>query len=164
MKRQFLKAGTLVAIVAAIAFGLPALSKTYWAGHQEMDVVVIVRDASELLRIANANIEVLDGPHSFENQEIRNEEFKSRDDQIFSTDDTGRAEFRCLFFAAGTESLFQESGYVDTDGVWLRVSAEGYHTTYIPVDRQSIRPRNINDDTPILVTVPVGKSQLTTDN
>lgn len=164
MKRYYLILGTILAIVGAIAFGLPALEKIYWAGHREIEVVVIVRDASELTTIANANIEILDGPYSLETPSIRVKEFEARNDQKVTTDDSGRAEFPCRFSAYGSDSLFHKSGYVDTDGVWLRVTAKGYHTTYMPVDRQSLRPRDIKDETPVFVTVPVAKLQPKTEN
>lgn len=164
VNRYFLRIGILIAVVAAIAFGLPALSKTYWVGSQEIDVVVIVRDASALSGIADARIEVLEGPDSLELRDPKIEEFEVKNDQRVITDDSGRAEFPYRFSAAGSSSFFHYSGSVETRAVWLRIQGEGYVTTYIPVDRQSLRTRNIDDETPIFVTVPVAKLQPKTEN
>lgn len=129
-----------------------------WVGSHKLDVHVVVLEASTLQPIPSATIELFDGPHAFEGS-IRIESELTLISQPVSliTNDRGQVQFVHAFFAAGSDGLFETSGYVRTNGVWLRVTAPGYATTYLPIDQQSGRGRSITDDSTILVTVPVAK-------
>jgi hypothetical protein len=158
VRSYFLFTGALLSLALTAAFGLPALQTARWVGSYDLDVYVVVRDASELTPVANAVVEVLEGPHSpLESQHFTLEDFQLCDHGKLVTDERGHTEFSHRFFAAGSTSPFDNSGYVDTGKVWLRVTAEDYCTTYMPVDRQTIRTRNMKEDSPIYVTIPVGK-------
>ena len=74
-----------------------------------------------------------------------------------TTNERGRVTFTHRFSAARRDGLFTSSGYVVTNRTWLRVSASGYRTTFMPLDRQSGRGRDLHDETPICVTVPIGR-------
>ena len=49
-----------------------------------------------------------------------------------------------------------------TARVWLRITASNDKSTIVHLDGQSFRPRDINDETPIVVTVPLGNLDLST--
>lgn len=161
------RAGTIVGVVLALGAlgvaGLSPLTVTAWVGTTELDVYVLVIDASTISPIPDAQIEVVDGPDSpiegphpdidkdFEVVELPG------DPRQLTTDKRGFTKFTHRFHAAGSDGIFRDSGYVDTGRTWLRVSSPGYVTTILPLDRQSIRPRDIHDESPLFVTVPVGK-------
>ena len=160
---QAVVGGFLMALALGV-LSANALTVVSWGGRKGLDVEVIVLDASSLTPLPDTTIEVLDGPASpllgglSPNVDRDFSPAYSPQGTIeLTTDEHGYAQFRHEFFAAGTDRLPTDSGYVDTTGVWLRVTATGYRTTYMPLDRQSVRPRDIHDETPICVTVPVGK-------
>ena len=131
----------------------------YWVGSRSLDVEVLILEASTLKPITDAQIEILEGPPSHHDCSTLNLErdFQATDSAKQVSDRSGRTQFQHRFFAYGSRSWLHNSGRVRTNRLWLRVTAEGYRTPSMPVDRQSILPRDIEDDTPILVTVPVGK-------
>ncbi|MFC1758707.1 hypothetical protein ACFL2H_08055 [Planctomycetota bacterium] len=154
--------GALLIIGAAVFFARQSLTISAWVGSHELDVHVIVVDASTLAPISNATVELFDGPYSpLEGPPPA----VDRDFQIIplensnslTTNRIGHTEFSHRFHAAGNAGLFADTGYVSTGNVWLRVTCSGYVTTHMPVDQQSARPRDINNHAPIWVTVPVGK-------
>jgi len=134
-----------------------------WVGRHKLIVNVVVVDASSLSPVPNAAIEVLEGTDTlFEGgSPIVDGDFKvvdaSSDLVRLTTNDDGYATFAHSFFATGRDSPFTESGNVKTSGIWLRITAPGYRPTLVPVDQQSTQSRDIQDESPILVTVPVGK-------
>jgi len=151
----------VVAAVGLVAFNPPTV--VAWVGRHKLDVHVFVVDASSLTPLSNATVEVLHGPYSPLEGPPPNVD---RDFEIIesgqsgerlTTDERGYTTFTHEFFAAGTDGLFTNSGYVDTRRVWLRITAPGYRTTFMPVDGQSARARDIDDESPIFVTIPVGK-------
>jgi hypothetical protein len=161
------RGATIVGIVLAVGaiafFGLSAGMVIAWVGTRTLDVHVLVVDASSLSPISGANVQALSGPDSPIEGPAPNvdKDFKidtlAGDDAELITDKRGRTKFAYRFHAAGSDGMFKNSGYVDTKTIWLRVTAPGYATTLLPLDRQSVRPRDIDDDTPLFVTVPVGK-------
>ncbi len=158
---QVAAVGVLLMVVAVGM--LPLISDVAWSGHRELDVRMIVLDASELTPLPDATIEVLDGPRSSIDgvpPDVGRDfspVYSPQGTTELTTDEDGYVRFTHKFFASGRRGLFVNSGYVDTTGVWLRVTVSGYRTTYMPVDRQSVRPRDIHDESPICVTVPVGR-------
>jgi hypothetical protein len=154
-------AGVLLVALALLQIGFWNMTEIHWSGTRKLDVYVLVIDASTLTPVPNAKIEALMGPSSpLEGSHASEGQFAAivlPDGTAPVTDHRGRARFRCGFFASGTDGLFKQSGYVDTKQVWLRVSAPGYAKTYMPVDQQSPRPRDLRDQTPICVTAPVGR-------
>lgn len=158
VRKFFLVAGALVLLLLISTYGWRALNSAKWVGYHEVDVQVVVLDASELTPIPHAIVEVLEGPRSpLETERHSLDEFKISEHGKLITSQQGRTDFSHRFWAAGSSGMFEKTGYVDTGNVWIRVTAEGYRTTYIPLDRQSIRVRDIKDDSPIFVTVPIGK-------
>jgi hypothetical protein len=73
------------------------------------------------------------------------------------TDFNGICRFSYKFTAVGSDGPLVHSGYVDTSGIWLRVSAADRPSTLVPLDRQSVRARDIDDVTPLVVTVVLNK-------
>jgi hypothetical protein len=155
--------GGLLMVFAVGVFANNALTVVAWVGRHKLDVHVTVLDASALTPLPNATVEVLYGPESPIEGGLPDvaRDFRRSDlpqgAKGLTTDERGHVTFTQEFFAAGQYSLFRDSGYVSTGRVWLRVTATGYRTTYMPLDRQSGRPRDIHDETPLFVTVPVGR-------
>ncbi len=162
-KRRLLVVGLLFLAASIVGALAPGLTVACWVGRQTLTVYVTVVDASSLAPMSGATIEILHGPASPVEGLAPN---VTRDFEVVQpntapvprTDARGQASFPCEFFAAGQDGMLQNSGYVDTRRVWLRVTASGYHVTYMPLDRQSSRVRDIEDKTPLFVTVPVGKA------
>ena len=162
-KRRLLVAGLLFLAASIVGALAPGLTVACWAGRQTLTVYVNVVDASSLTPVPGATIEILHGPPSPVEGLPPNvtrdfEVVPPNTSPVPRTDARGQTSFPCEFFAAGQDGLFQHSGYVDTRRVWLRVTAPGYHVTYMPLDRQSARARDIEDKSPLFVTVPVGKA------
>lgn len=154
--------GILLIAGAAVYIAIQSISVA-WCGSRELDVHVIVVDASHLTPIPNATIELLTGPPSpLEHPPLDIDRafdvVPSGNPNGLTTNNRGYAQFSHRFFAAGRYGLLEEeSGYIETRWVWLRVTCPGYVTTYMPIDQQSPSPRDIKNSTPIWVTVPLGK-------
>jgi len=153
-----------VPILAATALLFTSIEVHHWVGRKELDVHVLVVDASSLVPVSNATVQILHGPFSpIEGRLTPNVEDDftvvelEGDGNPLTTDEYGRTTFAHKFFAAGSRGSSKDSGYVNTHAVWLRVSAPDYPTTFMPLDGQSSRTRNIDDETPIYATVPIGK-------
>lgn len=136
-----------------------------WVGRRSLDVRVMVLESEQLVPIENAVVEVLDGPHSPLEGPIQSVDTDFSHGQHatapgeLTTNERGIAMFSHEFHAAGSDGLFTNSGYISTKNVWVRVTADGYRTTLMPVDGQSIRPRDISDTSPVCVTVPMGRQE-----
>lgn len=161
-RRDAVVVGTLFSLGAAVSIAVQSFTIVAWVGSHELDVHVIVVDASTLTPIANARVEPLDGPYS--SMEGPTPAVDGEFDVIplenskpLTTNNRGYTRFSHRFHAAGNDGLFTKSGYVDTRQVWLRVTCPGYVTTHLPIDQQSASPRDIKNTTPIWVTVPVAK-------
>lgn len=160
---------SLLAIVLLGVAAVPLLTFQAWVGGKTLPVEILVVDTEELSPVVDANVVAFRGPLSLFDGDIR---WRKQSDFLPNTDsnetvsgvtDTkGRCHFDYRFFAAGSEGLFRHSGYVDTSKVWLRISAADRPTTLVPLDRQSVRPRDIHDLTPIIVTVVLNKCCSTT--
>ncbi|MEZ6058129.1 MAG: hypothetical protein R3C01_15630 [Planctomycetaceae bacterium] len=154
--------GALFILGAAVSIAIQSSTIVAWVGAHELDVHVIVVDASTLTPIANARVEPLNGPYSpmEGSPPAVDSEFDViplENSKTLTTNNRGYTQFSHRFNAAGNDGLFTKSGYVDTRQVWLRVTCPGYVTTYLPIDQQSARPRDIKNSTPIWVTVPIAK-------
>lgn len=156
--------GGSLMLIAIGYFACQAGTATKWCGRQELDVVVLVVDGSSLARISDARVEVLhgpssplEGPHPDVNRAFSVIEVAPSQTYV-TTNERGETSFKHEFFAYGSINAFEDIGYVRLAGVWLRVTASGYQSTILPVDGQSVRPRNIRDKTPVVVTVPLGKA------
>lgn len=161
-RRGTIFTGVVFILGAVVSVALQSLIVATWVGSHELHVHVLVVDASTLRPISNAEVEVLNGPYSpLEGPPpVVNRAFEIiplANDMALTTDDRGRTQFSHRFFAAGSDGLFGETGYVVTGRVWLRVTCPGYVETYLAIDQQSTNPRDIKNDTPIWVTVRVGK-------
>ena len=162
-RRGAVVTGLVFIIGAAICVAIQSFTTTTcWVGSHELRVHVSVVDASTLRPISNAKVELLNGPYSplegpapvvdraFEVISLVN-------GVALTTDDRGHAQFSHRFFAAGSDGLFTKTGYVVTGRVWLRVTCPGHVKTYLAIDQQSANPRDITNDAPIWITVPVAK-------
>ncbi len=69
------------------------------------------------------------------------------------TDSNGRAVMDRRFQAYGTDGYFSSTGRVNTSGVWVQVNAKNYATVTLPLDGQSIRLRDLEDEYPIYLTL-----------
>lgn len=156
-------------LVVGVLFVVPSFfpSRISWSGTKRLEVYVRVIDTDTFEPVPNAKVEVLDGPPS----PLEGKTFSHLKSEFIPatlepgvgelvTDSQGWCTFPHRFFASGSEDRFGESGYVDTSGTWLRVSAQGRGAILIPLDRQSIRPRDINDETPLCVTVPLRRQYI----
>ena len=157
-------AGVLLAIGSIVYVGWSSLTVVAWQGSIKLDVYVVVVDASSLTPVPDATVEVLLGPNSpIEYPPTPNvmndfEVIELIDGTTsLKTDQNGRTTFSNRFRASGTKGLFSDIGSVRTDDLWLRVSAPGYTTTYMPIDQQSYHSRDLHDKRPIHVSVPIGK-------
>ncbi|MEK6238034.1 MAG: hypothetical protein N2C14_25250, partial [Planctomycetales bacterium] len=154
----FISVGTVAGLVVC------SLSSALWVGSSELEVKAFVIDASTLAPIANAQIQEMDGPSSpLEGHHWIAEHHMKPSGRALpgsqATDQYGRVMFKHRFHATGRINAFEDSGYVQTNNVWLRVTAKGYATTFLPLDRQGARARDLHDLTPLYATVPMGKQQ-----
>jgi hypothetical protein len=75
------------------------------------------------------------------------------DTQRFTTDADGQVRFTRRFFAAGERGLLGHSGYVRLTGNWVQIAPPGYGTVLLPLGEESPRPRPIDDNSPVFVTL-----------
>jgi hypothetical protein len=160
-------AGTLVIVGAVVLIVVQSATVTAWSGSHELYVNVSVRDASTLAPIPNAKVELLHGPWSpFEGPlpDVKRafEVIPLKNGTALTTDAHGHTSFSHRFCAYGIDGVFRKTGFVRTADAWLRVTCSGYVETYLPIDQQSLGPRNIRDDSAVYVTVPVAKDLLAT--
>jgi len=113
--------------------------------------------------VQDATIEVLNGPSSPIKgtiQSVDAEFSRSETDNTtrqLLTNERGTVRFVHEFRSAGNDGMFKDTGYISTNHVWVRITADGYQTTVMPVDGQSARPRDSSNTSPVFVTVPVGR-------
>ncbi|MHC4177389.1 MAG: hypothetical protein ACYSWU_07775 [Planctomycetota bacterium] len=143
-------------------FGYSSLTVATWVGWQELDVYVLVIDTDTFQPVPRVQIELLDGPYSplegIVSTELMTQFTPARiepDVGQLITDSRGECKFTHRFRAAGTDGLFRHCGYIDTSNTWLRASSADRGSVMLPIDGQSARPRNIDDKTPVFVTVPL---------
>lgn len=160
-RRAATQAGVLLIIAGAFVFCFNAASVDLWVGSRKLLVRVYVVEATTLVPIADAKVELLRGPTSLEGDPRA--AFRSFGAIPFAdgvdplTNHRGQMEFTHHFYATGRRGLFVNSGHVRPAGVWLRITCPGYVETYLPIDQQSTSGRDIEDDSPITVIVPVAK-------
>lgn len=150
--------GIVLLVCVLVAF-LAASSAIAWVGSRTLKVHVVVIDSETLQPIPDADIEVLDGPPSLFDRPAKLSEFTTAISGLH-TNDNGTCSFTHRFFAAGMEGTFRHSGYIDTGGVWIRASADGWGSVLIPLDRQTGNPRDIDDTSPLFVTISLSKSTI----
>lgn len=162
--RRWLPLLIVVASVLAI-LAIPALQVAKWVGHKTLQVEVRVIDTNALESVAGAEVTIFDGPQSPIEGPVhgrRQTDFEPAPDasrtETQVTDSNGVARFTYVFPAAGSDGLWDNSGYVDTSQVWLRIRASGRPPALVSLDRQSTRARDIHDETPIVATVVLNKS------
>lgn len=155
--------GACIALSGLGFSGFVAGNSATWVGRHELKVYVLVVDSATLEPVAGAEVELLEGPYApiegrppYVDSAFAATVIEGRTQPLI-TDESGRTDFLYSFFAAGTENMLEDSSYVDTRRNWLRVMSPGYATTLMPIDRQSTRPQDIRDDSPVFVTVPLGK-------
>ena len=155
--------GLLLVGGATAVFVAKSMYVTTWVGRHPLRVHVLVVDGTTLAPIPDATVDVLNGPSSpmeglppDVSTAFTPADAGSKSSPLI-TNERGQVEFTHEFFAAGSDGIFSDSGYVDTGRSWIRVHAAGYRTTHLPIDGQSPRPRDIKRNAPVVVTVPLGK-------
>lgn len=145
----------LAIIVVIVAIILPALVVRCWVGRVELQVYVNIGDADTLKPLVGVPITILYGPTPpWEGTwGLPDPQVESANAQELKTDENGRAECSRRFFAAGSEGTFKHSGSIDLSRTWIRVAPPGYGEVFLPLDGQSVRPRDIDNRTPVYVTV-----------
>jgi hypothetical protein len=163
-KRFLFIAMLLFVVVVLTAVAWTSVSASHWVGRKELQVVVLVADADTAKPLSGVPITVFAGPWgpveyslSDVTKATLNLDSESAEVQRFATGEDGRIEFTRPFFAAGTDIAFRHSGYVRTAGTWIEAAPPGYGVVLLPLDGQSVHPRDINIDTPIYVTILVRK-------
>lgn len=162
-RRGIVSLGILLMIGAGGFAWLRSVTVVAWVGNRYLEVHVLVVDGSSLAPVSGARVQLLSGPGSPIEGSVPNVENDftmielAGDKKGVITNEQGSAKFRQHFRAGGTDGLFRKSGYVDTRRTWLRVTAPNYQTTLMPMDGQSAYLRDVNDETPLFITVPVGK-------
>jgi hypothetical protein len=154
----------IVTIFGVWLAAVPLLSVAKWVGRKSLQVEVLVIDTEALLPVSGAEITIFEGPSSPIEGRMSGRQHsdfspdpKSPATETRMSDSDGRCRFTYKFFAAGSEGVLDHTGYVDTSQVWLRISAAGRPSTLVPLDRQSIHPRDISDTSPLVVTVVLNK-------
>jgi len=77
--------------------------------------------------------------------------------QTNTTNSYGTCSFQYVFTAVTSDSWFSHTGSVRTSGTWVYVTASGRPPVLVPIDRQGIYPRDINDKSPVCVTVVLNR-------
>jgi hypothetical protein len=157
----------LIIIVACLTVlfivSIPLFTVAAWVGSKKLQVEVRVIDTHESIAVSGAEVKLFRGPSTpLEGWAIPKPDDFSADSprsatETAVTDSDGHCTFTYSFWAAGSDGLLRHSGYVETSRVWLSVSAPDRPPALIPLDRQSIRPRDIRDTTPLYVTVVLNK-------
>jgi hypothetical protein len=156
----------LIAIAAVlVVFALPTLKVAGWSGSKTLTVEVRVIEIDPPQEVAGAEVTVFDGPHSPIEGRVswhRPAEFepnpKSADTKIAVTDSSGIARLDYRFPAFGTSGVWVDSGHVDLSSVWVRVRALDRPPALVPLNRQSVGLRDIDDRTPVVLTIVLNKS------
>lgn len=147
--------------IVAVAIPVMIFPTRHWVGRTERSVQVIVVDGETLQRIPDASLELLRGPSHLHEHVVEDldQEFTPIADAPadLRTNTRGQVEFEHMFWAYGSQGVFDNGGAFRPNKTWLRVKADGYRATYMPVDGQTARTRDLRDTSPILVTVPLGR-------
>jgi hypothetical protein len=143
-------------IVLLIGVGMPFLTIAKWAGGKKLEVQVTVIDTDAMEPVRGAEVTMFAGQESpieggieFRKPAVFLPNPESTETETRVTDSNGFCRFTYRFFAYGSEGPFDHSGAVRTSGTWLRVSAPDRPYTLVPLDRQSVRARDLNDETPL---------------
>jgi hypothetical protein len=150
-------------LVVLAVVSIPLLTVEAWVGRKTLAIEVHVIDGAMASAVEGAQVTLFRGPRTpFEGRNLpESESFSGVLPEAIAasavTDLEGRCRFTHSFHAAGTRGLLRDSGYVETKEVWLRVSASGGAPAIVPLDRQSILPRDIHDETPLWMTVVLSR-------
>lgn len=144
----------------AFFVALVAGQRVAWVGRKKLDLQVVVVDTDKMEPIPDARVTIfqggmspIEGHISWRKKSDFEPDDQSQDVKTFVTNSEGRCSFSYSFPAAGSSGFFRETGYVDTSKTWLRVEAMDRPIALVLLDRQSVRPRDIHDLTPVVVTV-----------
>ena len=161
--RRWLPWFILVAGVFLVVFCGSLFTWVAWVGRHTPDVEVLVIDTDEGQPVPTAEVTIFDGPYppiesiTSHKPSTFVPDLESPRTKTYFTNSEGRCRFKFAFHAAGSSGTFRDSGYVDTSQVWIRVSAPARGSTLVPLDRRSVCPRDIHDETPVVVTVVLNK-------
>jgi hypothetical protein len=126
MRRWWISIAVLVVLVAAAGHFCTVVA---WVGRKTLQIEVHVIDAENQTEIAEAQVVIFRGPSTaFEGWNLPpaadfTVERTAAEPKSAKTDAHGRCNLNYSFVAAGSEGYFRHSGYVDTSGGWLEVSA-----------------------------------------
>ena len=126
-----------------------------WCGRQELQIYVDVADAVTMKGIPGTPVAILSGPQTpFDGMRAAPDpNSKLADVQRITTDENGHAQCSRRFFAAGKDGWFVHRGYVRLTGTWIHVAPSGYGEVLLPLDGQRFRPRGLDEDSPVYVTI-----------
>jgi hypothetical protein len=163
--RILIVVAALFALLVATCIIFPPIARV-GCGWPPVEIQVAVIDTVALKPVSNATVTIFRAQTTPLDTDIRHlsrscfsPETERACAQSAVTDDHGRCQFSYHFFAAMETWYYcfgrykHTTGSVRTTGTWLRVTAAGRPTALIPLDRQSLKGRDLNDDTPIYVTV-----------
>jgi hypothetical protein len=162
----------LILVLALVVAGLaapPLFMAAAWVGGKILQVEVLVIDTEEPCAIGNAQVVAFPyrkhpwgGEIAWRKPSDFLPDWDSTENKVIQTDSKGRCSFEYRFWAAGMSGWLRNSGYVDTGRIWLHVSAPGRPTTLVPLDCQTVHPRDIKDNSPLFVTVVLNKNSIPT--
>ncbi len=163
--RRWLPLMIVVGVAAVLlVFALSFVQVAKWVGHKKLEVHVHVIDTDVPEAVPRVQVTIFDGPQTPIEGPVsgrKHSDFapdpQSSLTETHVTDSDGRCRFTYPFFAYGSDGPFTHSGAVSISRVWLRVSAPDRPSTLVPVDRQSARLRDIDDETPLYITVVLNK-------
>jgi hypothetical protein len=156
-RRNILLGMALVCLLAALAIPAMQGASEYWSGYRSLDVNVRVTDAENSRPISDAVLTVFDDPVSPEEGRVPTLDSRAHRLESFATNAEGLCRFEHRFRAGGSWSRGRSQGFVDLSRTWIKVSAPGRKSTFVPLDHKSTSPRNPDDQTPIVTTVALSK-------
>lgn len=147
-------------VIIALAVVPSLLTVSCWSGAKQLQVRIHLVDADTGKPLAGVPISVFNGSPFFdETRIVPDPRAASAEPQQLVTDEHGRADCLRRFEAGGRDGLLEHSGHVRLTGVWVEVAPAGYDAVLIPVDGQSLRRRDIDDDSPLCVTILFRRKQ-----
>jgi hypothetical protein len=156
-RRIGLTATGIVLLTVTLVTFLGSSNVVAWVGSRALQVQVLVIDSKTLEPIPDATLQILEGPQWLFDRRLPPD--SSEFTTVMSglrTDARGICRFTHRFSAAGMAGTFRHSSAIRTAGVWVRASADGFGTAFIPLDGQGSR-RDIDNRSPVLATISLSR-------
>jgi hypothetical protein len=158
MVRRRKKALVAAAIVGTLLLAgtiLPALQpgSEAWSGRRTLDVNVHVTQADGARPIAGAQINVYDHPLNPQEGQLPKLDSRALELRSYATDADGVCRFEHEFRFAGSRVGKLAGEQITTPDAWIKVSAAGRQSAFVPLASRSGGVRRIGDESPIVVHV-----------